>query len=192
MPVVSGGGASLPRNARAPWTIVSLQAIFFMPSCGATQGPPVTEKPGEVAIAISSPSRSASLAAKRKASFHSGVMKARRFSTICGVLISISKAWAPAIPLRSIHSRSLRIPSLLTLPFIQCHQTRGLAAAGGLTKARSSESASTNSSVGLKRGSCPATGPDKALTISRAAIRQPALAVIRRPSARSFELVAIS
>ena len=28
------------------------------------------------------------------------------------------------------------MPSLVTLPFIQCHQTRGLASLGGLVEAR--------------------------------------------------------
>src|SRR6266550_1196382 len=40
----------------------------------------------------------------------------------------------PAIPVRFIHSRSAVIPSLVTLPFIQCHQARGLAESGGFLK----------------------------------------------------------
>src|SRR5256885_998854 len=38
------------------------------------------------------------------------------------------------MPTRCIHSRSSLIPSLEMLPFIQCHQTRGLADCGGLSK----------------------------------------------------------
>src|SRR6185436_1894284 len=38
------------------------------------------------------------------------------------------------MPTRCIHSRSLRIPSLVILPFIQCHHTRGCAALGGVRK----------------------------------------------------------
>src|SRR5689334_12210087 len=40
------------------------------------------------------------------------------------------------MPTRFIHSRSRRMPSLVTLPFIQCHHTRGRAAAGGSAKSR--------------------------------------------------------
>src|SRR5438067_4834643 len=35
------------------------------------------------------------------------------------------------MPLRCIHRRSLRMPSLVTFPFIQCHHTLGLAALEG-------------------------------------------------------------
>src|SRR5215210_3496650 len=48
-----------------------------------------------------------------------------------------SKFWKPPMPARCIHWRSLRMPSLLTLPFIQCHQTRGFAAGGGVRNCRS-------------------------------------------------------
>src|ERR1017187_7390915 len=44
------------------------------------------------------------------------------------------------MPTRFIHSRSSLIPSLVMLPFIQCHQTRGLALLGGFWKPRSSGS----------------------------------------------------
>jgi hypothetical protein len=43
------------------------------------------------------------------------------------------------MPTRFIHSRSAVIPSRVTLPFIQCHQTRGLASSGGVRKERSSD-----------------------------------------------------
>ena len=47
----------------------------------------------------------------------------------------------PAMPTRFIHSRSAVMPSLVTLPFSQCHQTRGRAEAGGSRKPRSRASA---------------------------------------------------
>ncbi len=40
------------------------------------------------------------------------------------------------MPTRFIHSRSALMPSLVMLPFIQCHQTRGLALSGGFSKPR--------------------------------------------------------
>jgi len=39
-----------------------------------------------------------------------------------------------AMPMRFIHSMSLRAPSQVMLPFIQCHQTRGCADSGGARK----------------------------------------------------------
>src|ERR1022692_512446 len=45
------------------------------------------------------------------------------------------------MPTRFIHSRSSLMPSLAMLPFIQCHQTRGLALSGGSRNPRSSGSA---------------------------------------------------
>src|ERR1035438_10497081 len=44
------------------------------------------------------------------------------------------------MPTRFIHSRSSLMPSLVMLPFIQCHQTRGLALSGGFWKPRASGS----------------------------------------------------
>src|ERR1700722_18000319 len=43
------------------------------------------------------------------------------------------------MPTRFIHSRSLVIPSLVTLPLVQCHQARGFAAAGGFLNSCSRE-----------------------------------------------------
>src|SRR5579871_190155 len=68
------------------------------------------------------------------ASFQSGVIYARRFWTTCGVCRAASKFWNPPSPARCIHSRSAVMPSLLMLPFIQCHQTRGRAPLGGFSK----------------------------------------------------------
>src|SRR5438067_9611136 len=45
------------------------------------------------------------------------------------------------MPTRFIHSMSLRMPSLVMLPFIQCHQTRGRALLGGSAKPLASGSA---------------------------------------------------
>src|SRR5438045_696235 len=69
-----------------------------------------------------------------KASFHSGVMYANRFSTTFGVIMEASKFWNPPTPALCIHSRSSLMPSFVMLPFIQCHQTRGLAPSGGFWK----------------------------------------------------------
>src|SRR5258708_5925644 len=43
------------------------------------------------------------------------------------------------MPTRFIHSKSSLMPSLVMLPFIQCHQTRGLAEFGGFLKPSSRE-----------------------------------------------------
>jgi len=51
-----------------------------------------------------------------------------------------SKFWKPPIPTRFIHSKSALMPCLVMLPFIQCHQTRGLALSGGFRKFCRSES----------------------------------------------------
>src|ERR1700733_4693716 len=51
------------------------------------------------------------------------------------------------MPIRFIHSRSRRIPSLVTLPFIQCHQTRGLAESGGVRNSRLSTSAGASVAI---------------------------------------------
>ena len=52
------------------------------------------------------------LMAYLKASFHSGVMYARRLSTTCGVCRAASKFWNPRDADRCIHSRSSLMPSL--------------------------------------------------------------------------------
>lgn len=44
---------------------------------------------------------------------------------------SASKFWTPPMPMRFIHAKSLAMPSLLTLPFIQCHHTLGRPLTGG-------------------------------------------------------------
>ena len=54
--------------------MVSLQTSFFMACSGFTHGPPVLLQPGQLAMAISMPSESVSLVAKRKQSCHSGDM----------------------------------------------------------------------------------------------------------------------
>jgi hypothetical protein len=61
-PLFEGGAGSWPLKSRGPVTRVSLQTSFFIASPGFTQGPPVSLQPGELKIAISNPSRSASAA----------------------------------------------------------------------------------------------------------------------------------
>src|SRR6266567_9523968 len=139
-PVFVGGCASVPVNGFPPSMNVSLHTYFFIPSDAGTQGPPDSLQPGEPAIASSSPSRSASVVAYLNASFHSGVMYTKRLSTTCGVSKAASKFWKPATPTRCIHSRSSLMPSLVMLPFIQCHHTRGRAPSGGFSKPLFSES----------------------------------------------------
>src|ERR1035437_10165686 len=139
-PVAEGGLASAPLNGRPPCTGVSLHTNFFMACAGVTHGPPLSLHPGEPAMAISSPNWSASVVVYLKASFHSGVIYTRRLSTTSGVLSAASKFWKPPMPTRFIHSRSSLMTSLVMLPFIQCHQTRGLALSGGFWKPRSSAS----------------------------------------------------
>src|SRR5215472_7670339 len=58
-------------------------------------------------------------------------MYTSRSSMSFGVVSEASKFWKPPMPTRFIHSRSSLMPSLVMLPFIQCHQTRGLAELGG-------------------------------------------------------------
>ncbi len=58
-PVASGSGGSWPSKRPAPETSASLQASFFMPSFGWTQGPPVSLHPGDAAVPNSSPRLSA-------------------------------------------------------------------------------------------------------------------------------------
>ena len=144
-PFIEGGFGSTPLHLRGPTTRVSLQTTFFIPSSGLTQGPAVSLQPPEAAMAISRPRRSASAAECLKASFHSGVIQTSRFSVNCGTPRLPSNICIPAMPTRFIHSRSAVMPSLVTLPFSQCHQTRGRAESGGLLNppARASSAALT-------------------------------------------------
>ena len=138
-PLFDGGLGSAPMNRRGPSSVVSLHTTFFIACAGFTHGPPVSLQPPLAAIVISRPSRFASAAACRNAAFHAGVIHTSRFSTNCGVPSEPSNICIPPMPTRSIHSRSAVIPSRVTLPFIQCHQTRGFASSGGVRKERSSD-----------------------------------------------------
>ncbi len=111
-----------------------------MASWGFTHGPPVSLQPGELKMAISRPSRSASAAAWRTASNHSGVPKGILVSTVWPPPAFTSANMKPPMPTRFIHSRSLVIPSLVTLLIVQCHQVRGFAASGGVLNPAASES----------------------------------------------------
>jgi hypothetical protein len=71
---VRGSGASFSASGRPPSTTASLHTSFFMPSAGRTQGPPVSLQPGDAAMPNSSCLSSASPAANRNASAHSGLM----------------------------------------------------------------------------------------------------------------------
>lgn len=73
-PVIAGGAGSARENGFPPSIVTSLQTSFFMPSAGGTHGPPVSDHPGEEAMASSMPSRSASRAAALNADFQAGVM----------------------------------------------------------------------------------------------------------------------
>src|SRR6218665_2353955 len=73
-PVAVAGWGRFMETGFPPGVAVSVHTIFFIPSFGATQGPPLSLHPGEPAIVISKPSESANRAVNRKASFHSGVM----------------------------------------------------------------------------------------------------------------------
>src|ERR1019366_7661394 len=139
-PLFEGGCASFPVKLRGPSTAVSLHTNFFMACSGFTHGPPVSLQPAELKMVISTPSRSASDAACFTASSHSGVPKASFFSTVCPLPEETSARCMPPMPTRFIHSRSLVMPSLVTLPPVQCHQVRGLAESGGFWKPCSSGS----------------------------------------------------
>ena len=91
-------------------------------------------------MAISRPSRSASAAEWLKASFQSGVIQTSRFSVNCGTPRLPSNICMPAMPTRFIHSRSAVMPSLVTLPFSQCHHTRGFARVGRVLETAASAS----------------------------------------------------
>ena len=106
-----------------PLTTVSRHSMRFMASSGVTHGPPVLLQPGAEGSTMSMPSESASPTASLRQSFHSGVMYFTRCGTICGVFSPASKRCTPLIPTRCIHSRSLRMPSGVMLPFSQCHHT---------------------------------------------------------------------
>src|SRR5450755_727555 len=50
--------------------------------------------------------------------------------------VPASKLWSPRMPTRFIQSMSACAPSHVTLPFIQCHHTRGRALSGGSSNPR--------------------------------------------------------
>src|SRR6185437_5805605 len=77
-------------------------------------------------------------------------------------------AFTPPMPTCFIQSRSRRMPSLVILPFIQCHQTRGRAAAGG----------SRNCS--RSRSGAAVAGAHKASVMISATRRNPILAALLR------------
>ena len=152
-PLLRGGSGSLPENFRGPAIVVSLQTSFFIASCGFTHGPPVSLQPGELKMAISRPSRSASAAAWRTASNHSGVPKGILVSTVWPPPAFTSASMNPPMPTRFIHSRSLVMPSLVTLLIVQCHHVRGLAASGGVLNPAASGSppGCANEEMGAQR-----------------------------------------
>src|ERR1044072_4036982 len=82
------------------------------------------------------------------------------------------------MPTRFIHSRSLVIPSLVTLLAVQCHQVLGRAASGGCRKLCSSEGV----------GACASAPPASADSNATAAAVMSALHVrfIRPQKARLF------
>src|SRR5688572_17449206 len=156
-PLLDGGLGSAPVNRRGPSSVVSLHTTFFIACGGFTHGPPVTLHPPLAAIDISRPRRCASAAACRNAALHGGVIHTSRFSTNCGVPSEPSNICIPPIPTRFIHSRSAVIPSRVTLPFIQCHQTRGLASSGGVRAARSRAEVDCANALGVATAIAAAT-----------------------------------
>ena len=132
---MAGGLFNVPLKCSGPCTVVSLHTYFFIPCSGFTQGPAVSLQPPDAAIAISRCKRSASAAACRQADFHSGDIQITGLSTNSGAPISPSNICIPPMPTRCIHSRSAVMPGSVTLPLIQCHQTRGLALSGGCLNA---------------------------------------------------------
>ena len=90
-PVFDGGAASLPVKGLPPSTSVTLHTYFFIPSLGATHGPPLSLHPGDPAMACSIFKSVASLVAYKNASFHSGVMYTSRSFTTWGVASAASK-----------------------------------------------------------------------------------------------------
>src|SRR5260221_8391067 len=114
-----------------------------------------------------------------------------RFSTTFGASRSpdrmspmlASNCWTPPMPTRFIHSRSRVIPSRVTLPFIQCHHTRGRAASGGSLKpwARESSAARTTAGGGQSVWPSSATSP---ISATKRVVRSPVLFIPRPPSCR--------
>ena len=102
---------------------------------GATHGPPQVEKPLQLERQISMRRFAASATAKATVSTHSSVLN---LTGPGGMPTLTSKIVAPPMPTAAIASRSATIPSRVTLPFIQCHQTCGRAAGGGERKAERS------------------------------------------------------
>ncbi len=89
-----------------------LQTYSFMPCDPGTHGPPDSLQPGEPALPAFKPSWSANRIADLKASFHSGDMYAKRFSTTCGVARAASKLWNPPRT-DPLHPFNIKLDALL-------------------------------------------------------------------------------
>src|SRR6266566_1006667 len=116
----------------------SLDVICCIALDGVIHGPPLLDQPAQFITLSFMPTRSASCPANLKSSRHSGLMndtppKGMSQPTLMTV--------APPRPICFIASKSAAMPSLVTLPFIQCHHVCGLAESGGLRKPVSNESA---------------------------------------------------
>src|SRR4051794_8919090 len=118
----------MPENFFSPETFVSVMTTCSMECSVEFHGPPLLDHPAQLCRHNSSPSRSASLTAKENISCHSGELN---FTGPGGMPSLALKTCAPPIPTRCIDSRSAVMPSLVTLPFIQCHHVWGRADAGG-------------------------------------------------------------
>ena len=82
-PLLEGGCGSLPAETpRAFHRGFAPDELSSSPARACTHGPPVSLQPAELKMVISSPSRSASDAACRTASSHSGVPNTIFFSTV--------------------------------------------------------------------------------------------------------------
>ena len=121
-----------------PVTRTSLVVTRCIALVTVFHGPPLLDQPAQFSTQSSSPSRFASATANLKSSRHSALMK---FTGPRGMPESTFTMVAPPRPICFIASRSAVMPSLVMLPFIQCHHVCGLAESGGLRKPEASGSA---------------------------------------------------
>ena len=163
----SDGTGSFPAKRCPPTTDVSVQTTDFIESDGFTHGPPDELQPLQLESPTASPSRRASASAWRSISIHSSEPNATGPS---GMPAVTSKMNTPPIPTRAIDSRSAVMPALVTLPFIQCHHTCGLAERGGVRNPFTRTSSADASATIPAAHASSATAPRKRLFVDMSPI----------------------
>ena len=101
-----------------------------MESSGAIHGPPASDQPSQLCMPISTPNSFPLSTANLKVSNHSGELKTRGpglvllLITLLQFALMLNMMAAP-YPFSDIAFKSASMPSLETLPSIQCHQVWG-------------------------------------------------------------------